>query len=49
MQATARVSLETVFDVRHLTKTYRNGGRDVIALRDVSLALPEALEVHSLV
>ena len=41
MQATAPASLETVFDVRHLTKTYRMGDVDVIALRDVSLALPE--------
>jgi len=41
VQATARVSLETVFDVRHLTKAYRMGDVDVVALRDVSLALPE--------
>ena len=41
VQATAPASLETVFDVRHLTKTYRMGDVDVIALRDVSLALPE--------
>ena len=41
MQATAPASLETVFDVRHLTKTYRMGDVDVIALRDVSLTLPE--------
>ena len=33
--------MRTVFDVRHLTKTYRMGDVDVWALREVSLALPE--------
>ena len=30
-----------VFDIRHLTKTYRVGELEVCALRDVTLALPE--------
>ena len=40
MQTTPFV-IDTVFDVRHLSKTYRMGDVDVSALRDVTLTLPE--------
>ena len=41
MPTATQAPVETVFDVRHLTKTYRMGDVDVVALRDVTLALPE--------
>jgi putative ABC transport system ATP-binding protein len=34
-------AVEPVFDVRHLSKTYRMGDVDVAALRDVTMTLPE--------
>jgi putative ABC transport system ATP-binding protein len=36
----AAITPEPVFDLRHLTKTYRVGELEVRALRDVTLALP---------
>ena len=38
---TTRSIIDTVFDVRHLSKTYRMGDVDVSALRDVTLTLRE--------